>query len=94
MHAGIVLLYSFGVHLVVYNRTKEKGSGLVVLGIGIPFLSIVVHSLKFSIHEWFNYKDISHIVMLTSLALLFKGVKIKILPKEELVESDGLENVA
>lgn len=74
VHAGIVLLYSFGVHLVVYNRTKEKGSGLVVLGIGISFLSIIVHSLKFSIHEWFNYKDLAHVIIFCSLCVIYTGV--------------------
>lgn len=93
IHAGIVLLYSLIIHTITFRR-KQAGSGYIVTGIVVSFLSIVVHSLKISLGEWFNYKDISHIVMLTSLALLFKGVKIKILPKEVLVESDGLENVA
>ncbi|MBA2613681.1 MAG: hypothetical protein H0U95_17090 [Bacteroidetes bacterium] len=76
VHAGIVLLYSFGVHLVKYSRTKEKGSGLVVLGISVSFLSIIVHSLKFSINEWFNYKDFSHVIILCSLFIIYSGIKI------------------
>ena len=76
VHAGIVLMYAFIVHIIMYNKTKEKGSGLVVLGIGISFLSIVVHSLKFSIHEWFNYKDLAHVIIFCSLWVIYKGITI------------------
>lgn len=93
IHAGIVLLYSLIIHTITFRR-NQAGSGYVVVGILVSFLSIVVHSMKLSIGEWFNYKDISHIIMLTSLALLFRGVKIKVLPRESLVEGEGLENVA
>ena len=76
VHAGIVLLFSFIVHLIFYIRTKEKGSRLVVTGIGISFLSIIVHSLKFSIHEWFNYKDLAHVIIFFSLIIIYTGVKL------------------
>lgn len=76
IHAGIVLLYSFIVHLLVYKRTKEEGSKLVAIGISITFIPIIIHSLKFSIHEWFNYKDISHVIIFIALLVIYKGVKI------------------
>lgn len=76
IHAAIALLYSFIVHYIVYRRTEEKGSGLVVLGIFISFLPIIVHSLKFSIDEWFNYKDIAHVIMIISLVVIYKGARL------------------
>jgi hypothetical protein len=76
IHAGIVLFYSFIVHSVTWYR-KFKGSGYIAVGIFISFLSILVHSLRFSISEWFNYKDISHVIMLTSLILMYTGVRIQ-----------------
>ncbi len=76
IHAGIVLLYSFITHLMIYSKTKEKGSGVVVLGIGISFLSIIVHSLKFSIHEWFNYKDLAHVIIAVTIFYIYKGASI------------------
>jgi len=80
IHAGIVLLYSLIVHFITF-RNNHAGSGYIVAGIIISFLSIVVHSLKFSFGEWFNYKDISHVIVLTSMIFLFKGVKTKISPQ-------------
>lgn len=74
IHAGIVLLYALIAHYLVYRRNHEKGSGTVVLGILISFLPIIVHSLKLSLDEWFNYKDISHVIMIISLVVIYKGV--------------------
>ena len=76
IHAGAVLLYSLIIHYMAYKKTLEKGSALVVTGIGISFLSIIAHSLHFSFHEWFNYKDISHIIMIFSLMVIYKGVHL------------------
>lgn len=76
IHAGIVLLYSMITHYLVYKRTNESGSSTVVLGIFISFLPILVHSLKFSFHEWFNYKDIAHVIMIFSLMVIYKGVRL------------------
>jgi len=74
IHAGIVLTYSLIIHLITYKKT---GSPYIAWGIIISFLSIIIHSLKLSISEWFNYKDIAHVIMLISLICIYKGVKIK-----------------
>jgi hypothetical protein len=74
IHAGIALVYSLIVHVIMYKK-KHPGSGYIVAGISISFLSIIVHSIKFSFSEWFNYKDIAHMIMLVSLILLYKGVR-------------------
>ena len=29
-------------------------------------------------HDWFNHKDISHVIMAISLIVIYKGVKLKI----------------
>lgn len=75
IHAGIVLIYALTVHFLAY-RNHSRGSGRVVAGILISFLSIVVHSLKFSFHEWFNYKDIAHVIMIVSLLIIYSGIQL------------------
>jgi hypothetical protein len=72
IHAGIVLMYALIVHYITY-RKQHAGSGWIVIGILVAFLSIAVHSLRLSVSDWFNYKDIAHCVMLLSLMILFKG---------------------
>lgn len=73
--AGVVLIYSLSVHLIGHGKVKD-GSNYIVQGIGISFLSIIVHSLKISVDEWFNYKDIAHLIIVVSLIFIFKGAKI------------------
>jgi len=76
IHAGIVLLYSLIAHYIVYRRNHDNGSLGVVIGILISFLPIIVHSLRISMSEWFNHKDIAHTLMIISLIVIYKGVKI------------------
>jgi len=73
IHAGIVLVFSLIVYSL-YDTRNDPGSKYIVSGILVAFLSIVTHSLKINIHEWFNYKDISHVIMIVSLYLIYKGV--------------------
>jgi hypothetical protein len=82
IHAAIVLVYSLIVHYRVYKRTHEDGSRRVVIGILISFLPIIVHSLKFSLSEWFNYKDIAHMIMIISLIIIYKGARLNVLKIE------------
>lgn len=76
IHAGIALVYSLIIHLLAFRRNREKGSAVIVWGIIVSFLSIVVHSLKISVSENFNYKDIAHVIMIVALAVIFKGIDL------------------
>lgn len=82
IHAALVLIYSLITHYLVYKRTDDAGSALVVSGIGISFLPIIVHSLKISINEWFNHKDIAHVIMIFSLMVIYKGARLNALKLE------------
>ena len=77
IHAGIVLSYSLIVHAISL-KNKQEGSGYIVAGILISFFSIVIHILKISLSDWFNYKDIAHVIMLCSLYYIFKGASLKL----------------
>lgn len=83
IHAGIVLIYSLSVHYLVYRKTRERGSRIIVTGILISFLSILVHSVKFSFGEHFNYKDIAHVIMIITLILIYRGVLLNVDELEE-----------
>jgi hypothetical protein len=73
--AGTVLMYSLISHYSGY-RKGIKGSGVFVAGVLIAFLSIVVHTLRIAISDWFNHKDIAHIIIAISVAFMCTGVKI------------------
>jgi len=75
IHAAFVLVYTLVVHLLVYRKNREIGSRFIVFGVSISFLSIIVHSVKFSFHAWFNYKDIAHVIMIIALIIIYIGIK-------------------
>jgi len=89
IHAGIVLSYSLVIHLFTYKR-KVPGSGWIAFGIIVSFLSIITHSLKLKVNDWFNHKDISHLIMAISLLLIFKGVQLKLQFSENRLEEETL----
>ena len=70
---GVVLIYSLVIHILVYKKTHERGSRLIIAGILISFLSIIVHLFKVSLHEWFNNKDLAHTIMIITLFFVGKG---------------------
>ncbi len=76
VHAGIVLLYSLVVHWRMYKQFRHEGSKWIVIGIFAAFLPILVHSLKLCPGEWFNHKDLAHVLMIASLIIIYKGVAI------------------
>lgn len=89
IHAGTALLYSLIVHYLVYRKNQDKGSERVVLGILLSFVPIIVHSIKFSLGEWFNYKDIAHTIMIVSLGVIYIGAKTISNRLEVAVEEDS-----
>lgn len=86
-HAGLVLMFSLWVHLKAM-RLDYSGSGYVAAGISTSFVSVTVHLSKFSMHEWFNYKDIAHVFMIISLLFIGKGI---LLSNQETLKEEEVE---
>ena len=52
------------------------GSGAVMLAFGLSIMTVLIHTMQLSISVWFNYKDISHVVMMISLLLVYRGMQL------------------
>jgi hypothetical protein len=90
LHALIIVIYSLTMHYLVYRRTHGKGSMLILTGLLISVLSVIVHSLRLSVDEWFNYKDIAHVIMIISLVVIFRGTLLVAKePDQKFVTSKG-----
>lgn len=61
-------------HIVLKKNSQFAPARLVIAGMLVAVAAIVVHSLKLSIHTWFNFKDLSHVLMAVSCWTMFKGV--------------------
>ena len=63
------------IYYVFQGMKGLKAEILVATGIGVSALTAVVHSLKLSLSAWFNYNDIAHLLIITSLIVMYQGVK-------------------
>ena len=54
-----------------------RESKLIAYGILISFLTAFVHGAKLSLHAYFNFNDISHVLIMVSLFVVFLGVSQK-----------------
>lgn len=61
-----IMVYSFK------NLHKKIGYGIL-----ISFATALVHGFKISIHTFFNYNDIAHILIVLSLYIMYLGIKEK-----------------
>jgi hypothetical protein len=65
---------------VLYHhwRSWKKGkqsSKYICFGIMISFITAFVFLLKLSVSEWFNHKDIAHVLIMISLIVMYKGAR-------------------
>lgn len=66
---GIVMPISF----VHYRNYKDRRSAIIMLGILANMIPGTVHAFKISLNEWFNYNDISHVLMIGCFYILYRG---------------------
>ncbi len=60
-------------HWYVYSKTKNQGSKWTLVGIGVMILGAPAFNIPIIIHEFFNHKDLSHVIIMASIWYLYKG---------------------
>jgi len=58
-------------------KVKEDYYKYIAYGISISFITAIVHGIKFSLHDYFNYNDIAHVFIMLSLTVMFLGARQK-----------------
>ena len=72
---GLVAI-AFPLHFLIYRSTRARASKLVLIGIAIATSAVVVHLTKAYIHPvWFNYHDVSHVILSVSTYLYYLAAK-------------------
>jgi hypothetical protein len=75
-HSGYGLLaVVLPFHTYVYYRTKDKGSLLIMIAVGIASGAALFFMNRISFHTWFNYLDISHVLMAVAVFVFYQGAK-------------------
>jgi hypothetical protein len=71
-----LIVFILPMHLHNYFKTKAKGSLLVAISILCGILPAIVYNTQFSISNWFNYHDISHVLVAINMYITYRGVKL------------------
>jgi hypothetical protein len=62
-------------HIFNFFKTKSSGSKLFIIAIGMGVLPGVIFNAQLSVNRWFNYHDISHVVMAIIFFVLFLAAR-------------------
>ncbi len=74
-----LLIVVASLNIYIYYRTRNRGSKLFLIAVGFSALGALVFMNKWSIHMWFNYLDLSHVLLTISAIFFYKGSRIIIL---------------
>lgn len=73
-HSGYGLLaVVLPFHTYVYYRTRDKGSLIVMIAVGIASVAALIFMNQLSLHTWFNYLDFSHVLMAVAAYVFYRG---------------------
>jgi len=74
IHSGYGLLAIVATfHAFVWYRTRDTGSFIIMGGVAITGVASIVFMNELSIHTWFNYLDLSHILMAIAAYVTYLG---------------------
>ena len=79
----VVLNTAFGFIPIFYTHLidsrKNPESMWIVMGVVVLFSTAITFIGKFSLHKYFNFLDISHVLIMIKLTMFFVGIKRKTL---------------
>lgn len=65
----------FCFELFVYSKTKDPALKNIFIATACGVIAILCHAFKLSINRWFNYNDVSHLVMVATIIFYYKAAK-------------------
>lgn len=60
-------------HLWAYNKSKDQGSKWILISILWALIPAITFNTQFTLHAWFNYHDISHVLMTIFMVFMYWG---------------------
>jgi len=76
LHSGYGLMFVvFTIEVLLFLKTKNEATKYIMAGIGFAALSALSFATEFSIHRWFNYLSLSHMLMAVATVFIYGGVK-------------------
>jgi hypothetical protein len=75
IHASYGLLEVFLFELYVNHKIRDKGSRIIMLGVIVSTLAALTHMSRIPLFTWFNYTDLSHILMACGAYVFYLGMR-------------------
>jgi hypothetical protein len=60
--------------MILHYKHKRPFATMIANGIAISFITAFINLSKLSLHAYFNFNDISHVLIMISLYVMYKGV--------------------
>ncbi len=93
-HNGYGLIVNVaGFHGYAWYRTKDRGSLIILGAVGVTAIASVVFTRHLSLHTWFNYIDISHVLLAIAAYIMYLGA-IRLDTKGQKVRNPGRKHAA
>lgn len=70
-----MIIISFPLFLSYHQKKNSLGSRRVVLGMFAVFFPGLAYSSRITLHDYFNYQDISHVFVAICIYLLYRGAR-------------------
>lgn len=99
-HNGYGLIVNVaGFHGYTYYRTRDKGSLIILWAVGVTTIASVVFTNELSLSTWFNYIDMSHVLLAIAAYIMYLGAmrlethELEVRPAEKKIEVDSRSTV-
>ena len=80
-----LIFFIFPIHLYNFLKTKHIGSSYIVLTIIYSIIPGFIYNNQISVNKWFNFHDISHVLMAIFMFLMIIGTsKLSMIKTNEL----------
>ena len=73
--SSVLIGFIFPLFIIQFIKTKSKGSKLILFAIIYALFPALVFNNQLSISNWFNYHDISHVLMSIYMILMYNGIR-------------------
>jgi len=77
IHSAIAMMLVFTpIQIYVYRKTKNLGSKYMLYSVLVLISTLAVFKIPIVIHQWFNHKDLAHVVVALSVLFMLKGAQL------------------
>ncbi len=71
-----LLIVVASLNIFIYSRTRDPGARLFLVAVGFSAMGALVFMNQWSLHQWFNYFDLSHVLLTIAAVFFYRGSRV------------------